>query len=745
MNKKLLILSTALATILLVAIGLVLFNLYSTTTTTTVTEDGRRDIFCAVPTDAAVVFHFEDLESLNQFQTPYESRMRDFHQVIPALCNEQPILLSVHYSSKNQVSWLLVMLLEEEQRAEVMSGLDRSCQGVVEKRYDNTVLYRSTVPAVTYAVYGNYLLASTSQVVLESSLRHLGSESSILDNADFVQSTALSASQPVVYVNHDNIGKLYSGLFNAGGLGSASFAALLSQWSVLDLQCTPNAVNFSGHFYAANPEDYYWTSLGRQSAASHELWRILPYNTHWTLVLAPKDFAAYLQGYEAFLGAQNRGMGYTKRKSEAEKKLGKNLNPQAWFLDLKPVAVAAAEIPVEEAPETVVLLQCGASQSFGEAFSIENYAFPGYLGALLGKIFQIADEASVMNVGATVVIGSQKALSALKEQMQGEVYFTWADYLAQTAVGSLLEETPILASMINLNRSEQPLKRLLREAYATPLWKSVTEHNLAFLGLSFHPSKSGLRMQGACLLEQTATLPVPPRKSEDEKPVYVDDTPIDIPAGPYPVKNFINGKRNWVSQYKNNAISYQDHNRKSLWSVPFSAPIAGSVTQIDYFSNNKLQMAFAGGYQLCLLDRVGRWVAPFPVKLAHEVLLGPLVYDKDGSGEFRFLILHTDNTLRLYNKAGKPAKGWNEITVSEKIRTMPERTKLGDAYYWVLRTSYRTLIYDALGKPVADFDRHELMPDSKCVVHSKQEVVVRTKAGKDMILNLKTGEFKRYR
>lgn len=746
MNKKLLILSTALATILLVAIGLVLFNLYSPTANTTVEEDGRRDIFCAVPVDAAAVFHFEDLASLNRFQTPYSSRMRDFHSALPASCGEQPVLLSVHYSSKNQVSWLMVMLLsEEEQRAEVLSGLERTCQGVIQKRYDNTVLYRSTVPAVTYAVYGNYLLASTSQVILESSLRHLGSASSILDNADFVQSTALSVSQPVVYLNHENIGKLYSGLFNGDALGTASFAALLSQWSVLDLQSQPNTLNFSGHFYAVNPEEYYWTALASQSAAAHALWGIMPYNTHWAMVLAPKDFAAYLQGYESFLGAQNRGMGYAKRKSEAEKQLGKDQEPKSWFLDLSPVAVAVAEIPLGEVAQRVVLLQCAEPQRWGEPYAVAAYEFPGYLGAVLGKSFQVEDETCVMNVGHAIIVGSEKALLAIKDQMQAEVYFTWADYLSQTAMGSLLQDTPILAAMVNLNRSEHHLKHFLKEIYAAPLWKTVSENNLAFLGMSFYPSKAGLRLQGTCLLEQTAMLPVPPRKSEDEKPIYVDDTPIDIPTGPYPVKNFINGKQNWISQHKNHAISYQDHNRKSLWAVPFSAPIAGSVSQIDYFSNNKLQMAFAGGKQLCLLDRVGRWVAPFPVKLAHEVLLGPLVYDKNGAGEFRFLILHTDNTLRLYNRVGKPASGWHEITVSEKIRALPERTKLGDAYYWILRTSYRTLIYDALGKPVADFDRHELMPDSKCVVHSKHEVVVKTKAGKDMILNLKTGEFKRYK
>lgn len=764
MNKKQVILSTALATILLVAIGLVLFNLYSEPEShRTVVEDGRRDIFCAVPSDAAAILHHQDLASLNAMPTPYDTRIRDFHRLLPEVCHRMPVILSAHYSSKNQVSWLMILHLSdpEETTAAVLSALENACQGIHHKQYDDTRLYRTDVPGVTYAVYGAYLMASTSQVVLESSLRHLATETSVLDDPDFVQASALADSRPLLYLNHAHIGKLYSGLLNADARSSASFAGSLADWSVLELDHEGPAVHLQGFFHAQNPQEYYLSSLAVQRPAEHQFWKQLPYNTHWALLLAPEDFSTYLTTYTTFLGEQNRGMGYTKQQSEAKKKIQQDQEPADWFLSLSPTAVGVAEIPVGDAAEKLLLIQTDKQDLPQE--QVSPFAFPGYAQAVLGKWFRSSSEPDSKSIaksdfqlndfpvthafcsGSVWIIGSKAALQTLLEQMHSEVFFTWEDYLAQTPVAGLLEQTPILSFVANLNRCESYVQKLLKKAYAAPIREEIADHNLSFLTLAFHPEKSGLRMQGTCLMEQASILPVPPRKSKDEAPVYVDDTPVVVPEGPYPVKNFINGKQNWVSQHANHAISYQDHNRKSLWAIPFTAPIAGSVTQIDYYQNNKLQMAFAGGNRLCLLDRVGRWVPPFPVTLKKEVLLGPLVYDKTGSGEFRFMVLHTDNTIGLYNKKGQPASGWQEITVSETIRELPERTKVGSDYYWVLRTAYRTLVYDALGKPVANFDQHELMPDSKFVPHSKNEVVVRTKAGKDMILNLKTGEFKRYK
>ena len=750
MNRKLVILSTALATILLVAIGLVLFNLYKTPLASkTVLEDERRTLFGAVPSDATVIFHFESLSSLQQMETPYASEVRKFHRLLSDTCGEESVLLSAHYSSKNKLSWLMVVgLSDEKQLGQVADALLDRCQGVLQKRYDNTMLYKATVPNVVYAFYGNYLLASTSQVVLESSLRHLESETSILDDQDFVQSSGLVSKLPVCYLNHSNIGKLYSGVLNLKALGSASFASILSDWSVFSLDFTPESVNFKGRFYASNPQEYFLTNLGQQAAVAHHLCSVLPYNTHWAMTLAPESFADYLASYGAFLGEQNRGMGYTKQQSEAKKKTGRSESPLDWFLAKKPVAVAVAEIPVGEQSETVLMIEVGSFST--DRPELELHEYPGAVAAVLGKLFQATSEQEGTETytciyGSTLMVGSYEALTALQAQIQGEVFFTWADYLAQTRLANLLLDQPVLSFIANLNRCGQHLDFFCKKGFAVPLREQIAQNNLSFLALSAYPHKTGLQLDAACLMEQTSNLPVPPRKSEEAAPVYVDDTPVVVPQGPYPVKNFVDGKQNWISQHANHAISYLDHNRKSKWAIPFSAPIAGSVTQIDYYNNRKLQMAFAGGNQLCLLDRVGRWVPPFPVKMKKEALLGPLVYDKTGKGDFRFLILHTDNTLGLYNHRGEPATGWNEITVSETIRALPERVKVGGNYYWLLRTAYRTLIYDAFGKPVADFDQYELMPDSKFVVYSNDAVVVKTKAGKDMILNLKTGELKRYK
>lgn len=774
MNRRLLVLSSILAALLCVAVAVFLYSLYAAPERKTAVEDSRRDVLCAVPTDAVAIFHFSDLNEMRSrffdgassplpaLSPQDEPRIGNLLREVPELdrAARKQSLVSVHYESKNQVSWLWVQALPESLDREALeNSLLRICSGVNRKRYNGVDVIRSVSPDLSFAVYGNYLLVSPAIVVLESSIRHLDGHSSILDDSSFVGATAFASGNASLYLNHNNIGKLYSGLLSPSRLQTASFASSLSGWTVMELQSDASSVDVAGRFWTDGEEGRYLSLLEGDKGRVSGILPLLPYNTHWTLLLSPTDFSRYLDGFGTYIGARKKTKDYAYLNALAPKRIDCKTGTREWFLSLDPEEVGVAEIPVGKKSERIVLLHCGnpaaagvpeaprKGESLADIVSdTVGFAWKGYLPALLGSFFSATSEEVACRFGPAVLIGSRSAVSALLEAVRGDVYFTLAEYLSQTRAGFVCKGPSPLTLTVNLARCTGQVRDLLKKQTGAALAGRLAERNLAFLSASFSAADRGLAMKGQLLFEQTAELPVPPRnKSRDEEPVYVDDTPVDVPSGPFPVRNFINGKQNWLTQYDNNAIAYLDHNRKAMWSIPFKDRIAGRVEQIDYFRNGKLQMSFAGGSRLCLLDRLGRWVSPFPVDLGRKVLLGPLVYDKTGQGDFRFLLLHTDNRLALYNETGRPAAGWNEITVSEKIRELPERKKVGSERYWILRTSYRMLLYDALGRPVADFSgRHELRPDSKCVVHSPEEVVVTTKDGKDMILNLKKGTFKRY-
>ena len=54
---------------------------------------------------------------------------------------------------------------------------------------------------------------------------------------------------------------------------------------------------------------------------------------------------------------------------------------------------------------------------------------------------------------------------------------------------------------------------------------------------------------------------------------------------------------------------------KILWKIPTNGLIADEVIQVDYFNNGKLQYFFATPGALHIVDRLGKYVNPFPVKI----------------------------------------------------------------------------------------------------------------------------------
>ena len=114
---------------------------------------------------------------------------------------------------------------------------------------------------------------------------------------------------------------------------------------------------------------------------------------------------------------------------------------------------------------------------------------------------------------------------------------------------------------------------------------------------------------------------------------------------------------------------------------------------IDYYANGKLQFLFAAGSKLYLIDRLGRFVSPFPVELGKEVRLGPGVYDFTGAHGYTVTVLHTDNTVEMYDLHGRRPSGWEGIAPEEPVKALPELLKVGDKRYWAVRTSIQTLIY----------------------------------------------------
>ena len=230
MNRKTIIYCSLVVAVLLLATVMCFSFLFSDEGGRSGHARDREDLpvsLEAVPSDAVMVLEFDDYargaEVLSRLSLPPyvfsgKSAVPEVLRKLPEKLKEVSgsraldgllrgdLSLSLHYSGHNRISPLVAITSADSsivrQVAEAVSDISGDC---IVRTEGGTVVF------------------TDSEVLAESSLRHLSEGVSILDNPDF-ESMALSADRGTnLYVNHRNLGKLFSGCFNSGYLGYASF------------------------------------------------------------------------------------------------------------------------------------------------------------------------------------------------------------------------------------------------------------------------------------------------------------------------------------------------------------------------------------------------------------------------------------------------------------------------------------------------------------------------------------------
>lgn len=221
-------------------------------------------------------------------------------------------------------------------------------------------------------------------------------------------------------------------------------------------------------------------------------------------------------------------------------------------------------------------------------------------------------------------------------------------------------------------------------------------------------------------------------------PAFERDTTVVIPSGPFEVKNSGTGKMNRF--YQNSHLSLcLSEDGKDLWGVPFKERLCGTAHNVDYYANGKLQIIFGAGSKIYLIDRLGRYVTGFPVDLKKDILLGPDVYDFNGTKKYNIMVLHKDNTIEMYNLKGQKPSSWKGIRAEQTVKSLPEKISVGGNSFWVVRTSVQTLVYPFYGgDPLTVFKGDQMIrPDSEVTVIDGTSVEVSCYDGKRRTVKLK--------
>ncbi|MCL2727209.1 MAG: DUF3352 domain-containing protein [Bacteroidales bacterium] len=676
-------------------------------------------IFCVVPPDALVVQRFRTFEDLcetyvsedammSRFCAPNNglfrllNAMSDAENVFPKLFRAESIF-SVHYTGKNNLQVLLgVQFLEGH-------AFEKFCQelggATLHKSYNKVDIYQLFEASswVYVAITDDFLLVGTSPVVVESSIRHLKSGRSLMDNQAFasVRTFSSAISESSVYVNARQFDKLFGSLLGRRMQRHADFFSKSASWIALDGTTTGDLVHLNGYIQVDKGDADYFASIRSQTPASVKTWEVLPASTLAFFSFSLSNFSQYQNQYGNFLEIHKKNKRAAAQVQAWE--AGSQTKLNEWFEALCPAEVALAWVPISGKNQWVSLVR---SQQIQQARKHIGYApadpkqpqvFPneaaGALSVLFGPFFDRSPESHYTIIDNTLFFGSEELLGAIiagnnktpslhSTMRQGRIRGKWMEETCFTCVLQGAEARDSLLNMCDA-RFVPMIKKAL-----TPYSHVWTIFQVSSIGGKPY---ANLLLSGDNPRQTTSSARASSREASEREV-------IPMAVGSFKIFNHASRKNEEIEQKTDSTLVLKDASGKQVWRTRRKYAIVDEVVQIDYFKNDKLQMLFAsGGNELCLLDILGRLVAPYPKTVPIPVRKGPYLFERNTNREYEIFLIHTDNSLRLYNKDGVEVPGWKTFIPDDRIEQKPVLLKSQGGHYWLVTGAQKDYILNPQG------------------------------------------------
>ncbi|MEC8635983.1 MAG: ribonuclease HII, partial [Bacteroidota bacterium] len=222
------------------------------------------------------------------------------------------------------------------------------------------------------------------------------------------------------------------------------------------------------------------------------------------------------------------------------------------------------------------------------------------------------------------------------------------------------------------NKAPKNIKNLSDKVYPLSAFQGVAEDEYTHLHFILEkklPSNGKMGVKNAYTLELDKRSVIPPQWFKNHR-----TNGMDI-----------------VVQDSDNVLYLFSNTGKLYWKKQLSSKIIGEIQRVDLYKNNRWQLAFRTADRMMVLDRNGKIVKPFNIKLPNSSNPLPLsVFDYDNNRNYRFLIAQ-DRSLLMYNNRGKRLNGFTLKKVGANIIASPKHIRLQSKDYILIPLENNTL------------------------------------------------------
>tara|TARA_B100000767_G_scaffold274345_1_gene307028 strand:- start:2817 stop:5309 length:2493 start_codon:yes stop_codon:yes gene_type:complete len=257
------------------------------------------------------------------------------------------------------------------------------------------------------------------------------------------------------------------------------------------------------------------------------------------------------------------------------------------------------------------------------------------------------------------VISNHKDGSTLSKNI---IYNTFKETLVSQSSIYWIAQTKALIEFWENNKKRKPWSKLDTKRFPFVAFQGTLENSFIHLHFRIHENELKViqnSVSNQYLLQLEAPLSSPPQWLKNHRTKGMDVLVQDI----------------------NNKLYLFSDKGNLFWKKQLPGNIQGRIQQVDLYKNKRLQMAFRTEDKFFVLDRNGKIVKPFSIKISSTEPIQPLaVFDYDQRRDYRF-VLTRGNNLQMFNSKGKKVSGFKFKKTKTPIINPPVHIRINQKDY----------------------------------------------------------------
>ena len=527
-------------------------------------------------------------------------------------------------------------------------------------------------------------------------------DSSILQNIEFtkIKNTSSKGTKIRFFFNPQNGFNLLSATLSDKTNERIRSFATLSGWLELDTEIKPDEISTSGFTTLTDSLNYHFEIFKNQAPVSPRVAKFLPARTAFLMHFGFSDFpllrSVYVEQKTKLMGVpfDHQLITWdTMYDISIENDFISWIDNEIALTILEPeftdfndeimvwVGSSDSRTLAQSLSEMALKIDNKESNNFEiieyRGFSIQKLNLEGFLYATLGEEFSAVDENYFTQIDDYIVFANspatlQRTINKLQKGQtlqENEYYQSFTNKMTDVSnlfIYSNIAQSPALYKAI-LSEKEKPNinkhKEWLQKFQAAAIKVSYEDDNLLFVNgyIKYNPIYKK---------ERNSLWEIPLSSPANFKPVFV--------------KNHYTKANEIFIQDTSNTIYLIDNKGAILWKRQLDGKIISKVSQIDALKNNKLQLIFNTKASLYIIDRKGRDLDKFPVRLKSNASSGLLVADYSGTKDYRILIPTQNGSILNYTVNGKQVKGWNYKSTNQIVNQPVQYIKIKNKDYLIV-------------------------------------------------------------